>query len=230
MRQVNIFCEGPTEQGFCALVLQPHLFSQGNGIIHTLSVGEKDHHHVYGLGRGNKYAKVKKFILNILKQRQGKNVFFTTFFDLYALPHDFPGKAQNARNPDNPILYVHALEKAFNEDIGHFQFISHLQLHEYETMLFADPEKFKGSFENCDEGIQKLKLIAASMQSIEHINDGANSAPSKRIRDVIPEYEGRKSTAGPDIAKSIGIAHIRAKCAHFHEWISLLENLKWEEE
>src|SRR5260370_30388677 len=61
MKQLNVFCEGPTEQGFCAQVLQPHLFPHGDGIIHTLAVGEKDHRHLYGLGRRIKYEKVRKF-------------------------------------------------------------------------------------------------------------------------------------------------------------------------
>ena len=41
MKQLNVFCEGQTEQGFCAQVLQPHLFPSGDGIVHTLAVGEK---------------------------------------------------------------------------------------------------------------------------------------------------------------------------------------------
>ena len=33
MKQLNVFCEGQTEQGFCAQVLQPHLFPSGDGIL-----------------------------------------------------------------------------------------------------------------------------------------------------------------------------------------------------
>jgi hypothetical protein len=55
VKQLNVFCEGQTEQGFCAQVLQPHLFPSGDGIVHTLAVGEKDHHHVYGIGRRTRY-------------------------------------------------------------------------------------------------------------------------------------------------------------------------------
>ena len=62
------------------------------------------------------------------------------------------------------------------------------------------------------------------------INDVQHSAPSKRIREVIPEYAGRKSTAGPDIAERIGIATIRSKCPHVHEWLVQLETIPWEEE
>lgn len=106
VKQLVVFCEGQTEQGFCAQVLQPHLFPQGNGMIHTLAVGEKNHHHVYGLGRRTKYEKIRKFVRNSINQRSGPNVFFTTFFDLYGLPNDFPGKSTNVRVAANPLPYV----------------------------------------------------------------------------------------------------------------------------
>ena len=229
MKQLNVFCEGQTEQGFCDQVLRPHLFPNHDGLIHTLAVGEKDHHHLYGIGGRTKYDRVRKFIRNTIKQRDGKNVHFTTLFDLYALPSDFPGKDGNARNAADPTPYVVALEEAFGRDIGHHRFIPYLQLHEYETMLFADPEAFRISFENCDDAITRLKEIAASVPGIEWIDDGRTTAPSKRIIEAIPEYDGRKASAGPDIAAIIGIAAIRSRCRHVDAWLNRLENLTWDE-
>lgn len=233
MKQLNIFCEGQTEQLFCRQVLQPHLFPQGAGVIHTLAVGEKNHHHLYGLGAKRKYqgAKgVRQFILNTINRRRGGNVYFTTFFDLYALPNDFPGKTACKRNAANPTPYVVALETAFRQDINNHRFIANLVLHEYETILFADPDKFRVSFQNCDEEIEALKSIAASVPSIEHINDGKESAPSKRIIDVFGEdrYRGMKTAAGPDIASAIGLPTIRAACPHFDGWLRQLETIPWE--
>lgn len=233
MKQLNIFCEGQTEQGFCTQVLQPHLFPQGDGLIHTLAVGEKDHHHLYGLGTKKKYQGgkgVRQFLINTINGRQGKNVYFTTLFDLYALPHDFPGKTNNPRNAANPMPYVVALETAFGQDIDCYRFIPSLLLHEFETLLFADPDKFRVSFENCDEEIQLLKSIAASAPTIEHINDGKETAPSKQIIGVFGEdrYRGMKASAGPDIAAAIGLPKIRAACPHFDCWLKQLEGIQWE--
>jgi hypothetical protein len=104
------------------------------------------------------------------------------------------------------------------------------QLHEYETMLFADPEAFAISFVHCEEEIRLLKEIAASAPSIEHIDDGRDTAPSKRIIAILPEYGGRKSTAGPDIAEFIGVANIRKACPHFDRWLTRLEGIPWEDE
>jgi len=230
VKLLNVFCEGQTEQAFCNQVLQPHLFPMGDGLVLTLAVGVKDHHHIYGIGTRGPYTKVRKFICNTIKGRARKNVYFTTLFDLYALPDDFPGKNANVRNHANPTPYVVALEAAFGADINCRQFIPYLQLHEYETILFSDPDAFAVSFENCDADIQALKAIAASVPTIEHINDNSQTAPSKRIIAVINEYDGRKSTAGPDIAEYIGVPTIRSKCPHFHDWLVRLENLKWEVE
>lgn len=230
MKQLIVFCEGQTEQGFCVQVLRPHLLPKGDAIVHTLAVGEKDHHHLYGIGSRTRYKSVRKFILNTVKQRQGKNVYFTTFFDLYGLPDEFPGKASNRRNHADPTPYVRELQEAFERDVDYHRFIAHLQLHEYETMLFADPDAFAKSFENCSREIELLKAVAASESSIEHINDGRDTAPSKRIIRVLPEYDGRKSTAGPDIAEYIGVEKIRAACPHFDRWLVRLEAIPWEEE
>lgn len=148
--------------------------------------------------------------------------------DLYGLPNDFPGKDQNTLNKHAPESYVTALENAWNTDIGDSHFISHLQLYEYETMLLADPNAFSIAFENCEERIQLLGTIAESKLIIEHINDGKDTAPSKRIIQVFPEYEGRKTSAGPDIAEYIGIEAIREKCPHFSDWLTQLERILWE--
>lgn len=121
--------------------------------------------------------------------------------------------------------YVTALEKTFGDDIGDPRFVPHLQLHEYETMLFADPEAFRIAFSDCDRAIEELKKIADSVPTIEHIDDGPTTAPSKRIIDLLPAYRGSKTSAGPDIAVVIGLPVIRSKCPHFDAWLTRLESL-----
>lgn len=185
-KQLIVFCEGQTEQGFCNQVLRPHLFPQGTGILHTLAVGSKHHRHVYGLA--TKYEKVRRFILNTIKQRAAPGVLFTTMFDLYGLPKDFPGKQDHQRNSENPIPYVEALEQAFADDISYHGFVPYLQLHEYEALLFTDPTAFEISFEHCEAEIEQLQAIAATAETVEHIDDGRETAPSKRIIAELPAY------------------------------------------
>lgn len=227
MKQLFVFCEGQTEQRFCKETLRNHLFPNHDGMIHSLAVGAKNHHHVHGISRTSKYETLRKFIRNTLSSHDHKYYYFTTLIDLYGLPEDFPGKSKNTRNSAEPTHYVKALEEAFGKDINDRRFIPYLQLHEFETLLFADPEKFRTAIEGRDEAIEELKQIAGSFPSIEHINDGKTTAPSKRIVKLIPEYEGLKATAGPDIAEAIGLPVLRKKSPHFKQWISRLKSLDW---
>jgi len=222
LKELIIFCEGQTEQRFCARLLQPHLFPTFDGIIHTFPVGGKNDHHIYGVV---KYGPLQKFIRNTLLQRTRNDIRFTTLIDLYAIPGDFPGKSTTRRDPSNPTPYVEALEQAFGADIDDYRFIPHIQLYEYETMLYSDPEAFRISFENIDIEVSEIHQIVRSVPSIEHINDHKNTAPSRRIIQLIPEYRGSKTTAGVDIADFLGLQLIRSKCPHFDRWLTKLEKL-----
>ncbi len=226
MKTLYVFCEGATEQGFCNQVLAPHLYECGFTHIPTIKVATGRKKGVTYRGGVASYNSLKKDIVNTLKSRKDFNVFFTSMLDLYSLPKDFPGKSDNQRNAAHPRIYVDALENAFYEDIGDRRFISHLQLHEYETLLFVHLDALEIAFENCEKAISELKEIAVSFPSIEHINDGTDTAPSKRIISVLPQYEGRKPSAGPDIVEYVGLEIIREKCPHFNDWLIRLENLE----
>jgi Domain of unknown function (DUF4276) len=235
VRELHVVCEGQTEEIFCNQVLYRHLFPQQDVRFVTILVAHsKRHGKVNRGGVPERYETMRRDIVNTLKSRHKQDAFVTTMIDLYALPSDFPGKTIHHRNPDDPTPYVKALEEAFGNDIAeafgddnaHSRFIPYLQLHEYETMLFADPEAFRIAFDDCDRAIVQLKTIAGLFPSIEHIDDGPTTAPSKRIINVIPGYEDRKTSAGPDVAEFIGLAAIRDKCPHFDQWLSRLEGLR----
>ena len=54
----------------------------------------------------------------------------------------------------------------------------------------------------------------------EDIDDKPVTAPSKRILDLLPDYQ--KPVAGLLIAQHIGLAAIQAVCPHFNTWIRRL--------
>jgi hypothetical protein len=224
MKQLYIICEGHSEQSFCRITLQDHLFREGDGAVHAINMK--------GLGTWkSQYPTFKNTILQAVNSCSKKNVYFTTFIDLYAIPRSFPGLDDTRKISLGPKKYVEMLEIEFSKDIGNPRgFIPYIQLHEFETMLFAEPSAFGSAFENCDVAIAELQKIATSKTSIELINDGQHSAPSKRIIELIPEYRSRKSRAGPEIAAAIGLPTIRAKCPHFDAWLTKLESIPWEVE
>jgi hypothetical protein len=226
VKHLYVFCEGATEQGFCNQVLSLHLLPLNIG-VHTIPVAHSRHHQrIHRGGVPTHFSVLHDDIGDLLKLHQRRpDVYFTTMIDLYGLPGDFPGRAAHTRIPGNPTPYVEALEREFEATINNRRFIPYIQIHEYEALLFADPDAFRIAFENIDQAIARLKAIADSYPSVEHINDGRSTAPSKRIFEEVPKYETNKATAGPDIAEFIGLPRLREACPHFDAWVTRLERL-----
>lgn len=170
------------------------------------------------------YAKAKKDITLWMKEDQGADARFTTMFDLYRLPDNFPN-AEKARQQTNINDKVQILESNFAQSINDHRFIPYIQLHEFETLLFSDIEKM--SFYYPDQKLEIRRLVEQTKQfdNPECINDGPTTAPSKRIISELHSYDGDKASAGPEIATQIGLATIRAKCPHFNSWLMHLEAL-----
>ena len=157
------------------------------------------------------------------------NAFYTTMFDLYAFPNDIPG-FDSIRSIASPIDKVNELEKLLASQVlsEHcWKFIPYIQLHEFEAMIFSDPMKMSVFFieDRFNSCIGELNEIAIWYESPEYINEGIETAPSKRIIKVINEYDDLKPVAGPQIVESIGIDIIRQKCQHFNDWLKKLEEL-----
>ena len=74
-------------------------------------------------------------------------------------------------------------------------------------------------------GYKNLVAMVGQVANPELINESPDTATSKHIVAVIPQYAGMKRSAGPILAKKIGLANLRARCRHFGEWIDQLEDL-----
>ena len=101
-------------------------------------------------------------------------------FDYYALPNDFPGYADSVQLQD-PYEKVACIEAALEKDIADRRFISYIQLHEFESLLFTNPQKFDIEFFDALAGIADLNAISEEFKNPELINQGPSTAPSKRI-------------------------------------------------
>ena len=220
--RLNFIVEGQTEETFVNQTLKPHLSRFSVGVSARVVTTSKQRG-VKFRGGLSTYAKAKRDITLWTKQDRNTDVRFTTMFDLYGLPTDFPAYAAAVQN--DPFQRVGALEDALAKDISDDRFIPYIQLHEFEALILSDAGQLASQFDNCDEGIARLKTIVSSFDSPELINEGTNTAPSKRIIREIPEYEGSKVSAGPIVAATIGLPTLRSKCSHFAQWLDKLENL-----
>ena len=233
MIRLNMIVEGQTEETFVRDILAEHLAAfQVYPSAQMVETGRK---RILGASEKGKrifrggmttYQKARKDICRWIRQEEGsREVYVTTMFDLYALPEDFPGFAV-AMAKATPQLRVQALEEALRKDIDFHRFMPYIQLHEFEALVLADPERIATEFpvSQVDRAIRDLvKLVQTTPR--EEIDDGEQTAPSKRIIREIPEYAGVKSSAGPLIVQAIGMTKIRAKCPHFDRWVSQLERL-----
>ena len=223
MVRLNIIVEGQTEETFVRDTLAPHLAHHSVVVAVRCVETSKRRGRAYrgGLSR---YEKPKRDIQRWTLEQQGADVRFTTMFDLYGLPTGFPDYQQASQQTD-PYDRVKLLESALADDIDDWRFIPYVQLHEFEALLFANPSRFSVFFMDSDQQISQLEVIASDTNNPELIDDGSETAPSRRIISHIPEYAHSKAVAGPQIARAITLDVMRQKCPHFNEWLTRLEQL-----
>ncbi|MEW6266170.1 MAG: DUF4276 family protein [Thermodesulfobacteriota bacterium] len=231
--RLHITAEGQTEERFVKEVLSPYLSEKAVWPDARCMLTSKDNRayaqYRGGFRRRSAYPTVKKDICAWMKEDRHFEVRFTTMFDLYALPSDFPGYVLAKRELD-PYRRIAVLEKALAEDINgelnDMRFIPYIQLHEFEALILADPRQLEWEFLEHAEPIQCLvKMVAREGGNPELINDGLTTAPSKRIIREIAEYEGKKATSGPLVAGKIGMPTLLERCRHFAEWIDGLVSI-----
>lgn len=216
--------EGLTELRFAEMMLTPHLAWRGVCVVkpRLASLGRKKHKvHRGGMSR---YEPIRKDIVNWLKQERASDVRFSTMFDLYGLPDDFPSWSEAAK-AGSPYRRVELLETAFAADIGDPRFIPYIQLYEFETLLLSDVSVLAEELLGRNRQFDELGESCRNSDSVELIDDGPDSAPSKRIGHVAPAYLKNKVTLGPLIAQRIGLERMRASCRHFRQWLESLELL-----
>lgn len=214
MIRVHVFCEGQTEETFVRELLWPH-FERINISLNPIIVRTSR----YGKGGVSTYGKIQWQVET--KCKQDSSAWVTTLLDFYGLPGDFPGLLENEGM--SPIDRALAVIKAFQTDIGQENFIAHLVIHEFEGLLFSNPEAF-GRWFDAPSIVKKLAEIRNSYDTPEHINDGVMTAPSKRILNVCNKYD--KVAHGSLIASSIGLDVLRAECPLFNQWVGRIENLQ----
>jgi hypothetical protein len=213
--------EGQTEETFVRDILAPTL---GENTVfadfHRVTTGRKGTR----IHRGGflRYEHLRRDLTIWMKQDQQPDAWFTTMVDLYGLPADVPGYEKSGLISD-PFQKVQFLEDALKSDLNHARFVPYIQLHEFEALLLSDPGCFSVAFPDQAVGINSLTRIRQAASSPEHIDDGVETAPSKRIRDLFPQY--KKPVHGPIIARRIGLSRIRQECAHFNTWLELLLRL-----
>ena len=225
---IHVLCEGPTEQGFVEEVLRPYLLEKGVTSVKSIIV--LTNKELNARGGMSSYTHVR-LDLNLMRMMNSDSNYekhiFTTMFDLYALPGDFPGYKE-ADAIVEPYARVNSLEQSFANAVNDSRFIPYIQLHEFEALLFCGIEHIVKIYPKCKKTCEQLTKDLQKVGNPELIDNGPTTAPSKRIIKAIEgskKYKYNKPTTGKSVTKEIGIDELRAKCPHFNEWIELLINI-----
>lgn len=224
MNELVTICEGETEQAFVRDQLAAHLALHGTTVWGVLPGRHRNR------GGVKKWEVAKKDVINTL--REGR--YCTTMIDYYAMPEDWPGR-EKAKNLPWEERAKHVEEQVLEEIAelmgGSFNpqfFIPYVQLHEFESLAFADVEKLTSVVSplsnRSDEFIQKkFSTILEEAGHPEAINDGYETCPSRRITEVVKSY--RKRIHGPIVTSRIGVENLREECDHFARWLGQLESI-----
>jgi len=148
--------------------------------------------------------------------------------DYYGLGAGFPGTPVPS-HLDN-IRKVEQIERAVKDDIcaripefrPDVRLIPYLSLHEYEGLLFSDPDAFAQSIGR-PQLAGRFHQVRGDFPTPEDINDDPQTAPSKRVARIYPAY--KKVIEGTLAARAVGVQRMRQECPHFRDWLEKLEAL-----
>ena len=226
MSRLLIHVEGETEETFVNEVLASHLYNCGYTNVSARLVGNARQRDRRGGIRA--WSTVRKDILKHLKE--DAECLSTTMVDFYALPQTgdkaWPGRAEAAQ-----LVFsekASSVESAILTDVcnemgdgfDQRRFVPYVMMHEFEGLLFSDTVKFGLAIGRPDLST-KFQEIREQFASPEEINDSPQTAPSKRIIDLVPGYQ--KPLLGTLAVLEIGIDIIRQECPLFRGWMERLE-------
>lgn len=211
MIRLGVSVEGQTEQEFVTKVLAPHLLASDvhahATIVHTKR--ERD---------GTRFAGGAISLERVVRQIRpllGSFDRVTTLYDFYGFRDRVPGED------------VESLERRLAEAVGNVSFIPYVQRYEFEALLFGGNGVLPTSFAS-DEAAAELAAIVEQFGDPELINDGRETAPSRRLNTLFLAHfrvNYDKTGIGPPWIAQIGLDRLRARCPRFGRWLQRLEQL-----
>jgi hypothetical protein len=223
MPEVIVVCEGQTEREFCRELIAPEVAMHGVMLAGTL-VGKPQRKR----GGIRDWPIYRSELLRLAKERSDRHL--AVLVDYYAMPSSWPGRTTSSTRL-KPERGKH-IEEALRADLANelpARFHPCVQLHEFEALLFVDPDLAALSI--AVGGGRIHPQAAAQMSSIksefgnlvESINDDPENAPSKRITRIVPGYD--KVAWGVTAAKDVTLPVLRAGCPWLDRWLTALTNI-----
>lgn len=220
MAKLAIICEGKTERNFVEEILAPCFLSRGLD-VYPVEIGIENIQH----GGNVSFARMMKDCMILLQDHE----YVTTLIDFYRIGRDWRGvnEIEESMSSDEKAQTIEhfalldAIQMLGAKDVERRLFFNVI-MHEFEGLLFSDPEVIV-RVTRAAKAVTALKEIATTFQTPEDIDNGRNTAPSKRLASSKANYG--KVVHGTRIVREIGLETIREKCPHFNSWMIRLEGL-----
>lgn len=215
MRGIYIIVEGQTEEEFVRESLAAYLREHGIYDVRAIMLETSPGHR----GGDMRYARYKPAVQRLLASES--DILVSSMIDLYRLETDFPGH-EDSQKIENPAKRTTFLEKACAGDIQNERFIPYIQMFEFEGLVFADKRGFTTYFEDLttSQTMEELVKIVDQYPNPELINDGPETAPSKRLIRLVPGYE--KVLFGNVLILENEFGTLLEKCPRFSHWVKNL--------
>jgi Domain of unknown function (DUF4276) len=217
MQKLHILVEGQTEEVIVNNVIGPYLSSEDlyvtTSILKTKQPAGGRPAHTGGVTSWTKIFREIRLLLG-----DTSTTLLTTLIDYYGFPHDAPGMA--GLPIGSPYARVAHVESALADAVDSRRFLPHLVLHEIEAWVLADCSRLADLLGNSSEAARLAQMVEAE-SGPEMVNDGVDTAPSKRIKGIYPKYG--KTLYGPLVIADIGLDEIRRRCPHANRWLSAIE-------
>ena len=206
MIRLAIVVEGETEEAFVKRVLAPHLCGRG---VSPQPIKP---------ARQGGDIRVERLVPELARLQWNFDCV-TSLVGFYG----FRGKQVGETVEQLESRINEELDGRLGADRDPSRVFAYVQRHEFEGLLFSDISAFRVLADATPQSLQVLRGIRDQFPTPEDIDDGYDTAPSRRIQRAIPGY--RKKTFGPLVAEDAGLEKIRAECPRFDRWVTRLESL-----
>lgn len=211
LTRLAITVEGITERAFVEALLIEHLRRLGVEAVPIL-IGRGE-----GEGVGGGSVSVKRLVAEMTHLLRSFDAV-TCLVDFYGFQKKGDATVGELEDRIRESVSKHARSARRARSV-----FPYIQRHEFEALLFSDVSCF-GELASAPEGaVESLRRVRAGFATPEDIDDGRETAPSKRILAVLPRY--RKIDDGRELALRIGLPAMRAECPRFDRWVRRLEAL-----
>lgn len=222
VHHLHILCEGQTEEIVARDVIAPHYSATDIRITQSIFTTRRPAGGPAFKGGLSRWPKLERELLLLLGD--SSTTVLTTIFDYYAFPADAPGMAN--RPHGSPYERVRHVESALAKAVDDKRFLPNLALHEIEAWVLADCGRL-GEVMGDGDPAAELERIVRLESSPELVDDGVDTAPSKRIMNAYPQYA--KTIDGPLVIADAGLDCIRRSCQHVNDWLRELEARLWHQ-